>query len=80
MANPDWKELASSIKIDGRAFIGGRRVAAHSGALFDCISPIDGRKIADVARGTGFRNHRLNYLDFRMQRRVAVGLGLAEGL
>jgi 4-guanidinobutyraldehyde dehydrogenase/NAD-dependent aldehyde dehydrogenase len=51
MANPDWKELASSIKIDGRAFIGGRRVAAHSGALFDCISPIDGRKIADVARG-----------------------------
>jgi gamma-glutamyl-gamma-aminobutyraldehyde dehydrogenase/4-guanidinobutyraldehyde dehydrogenase/NAD-dependent aldehyde dehydrogenase len=51
MANPDWKELASSIKIDGRAFIGGRRVAAHSGALFDCISPIDGRKIAEVARG-----------------------------
>jgi 4-guanidinobutyraldehyde dehydrogenase/NAD-dependent aldehyde dehydrogenase len=51
MANTDWKELASSIKIDGRAFIGGRRTAAKSGAVFDCISPIDGRKIADVARG-----------------------------
>ncbi|MGQ0442525.1 MAG: aldehyde dehydrogenase [Methylophilaceae bacterium] len=48
---PDWKALSTNIKLDGRAFINGRRVAAISGANFDCISPIDGRKIAEIARG-----------------------------
>ena len=31
--------------------IGGRRVASQSGETFDCRSPIDGRVIAQVARG-----------------------------
>jgi len=47
----DWQAVVSSLTLDGRAFIGGRRVAAASGLNFDCISPLDGRKIADVARG-----------------------------
>ena len=47
---PDWKALSTSIKLDGRAFINGQRVNALSGALFDCISPIDGRKIAEIAK------------------------------
>ena len=35
---------------DGRALIGGQRVAARDGQTFDCISPVDGRVIAQVAR------------------------------
>jgi gamma-glutamyl-gamma-aminobutyraldehyde dehydrogenase/4-guanidinobutyraldehyde dehydrogenase/NAD-dependent aldehyde dehydrogenase len=46
----DWIARAAAFKPDGRALIDGRRVAADSGATFDCISPIDGRKVADVAR------------------------------
>jgi gamma-glutamyl-gamma-aminobutyraldehyde dehydrogenase/4-guanidinobutyraldehyde dehydrogenase/NAD-dependent aldehyde dehydrogenase len=41
---------ASELKFDGRAFIGGQRVAARSGAVFDCISPVDGRVLTQVAR------------------------------
>ncbi|MBK8336417.1 MAG: aldehyde dehydrogenase [Sterolibacteriaceae bacterium] len=47
-----WHEQAAQLKIDGRALIGGKRVVAIEGATFDCISPIDGRKLADIARGT----------------------------
>ena len=47
----DWKHLSASIQLDGRAYINGKRVAAKSGAQFDCISPINGQKIADIARG-----------------------------
>ena len=36
---------------DGRAFINGQRVAARSGQVFDCISPVDGRVLTQVARG-----------------------------
>ncbi|MDV7399033.1 aldehyde dehydrogenase family protein, partial [Arthrospira platensis SPKY1] len=35
---------------DGRALIQGQRVAARSGAVFDCISPVDGRVLTQVAR------------------------------
>jgi len=35
---------------DGRALIGGRRVAARDGALFDCVSPVDGRLLSQAAR------------------------------
>jgi len=35
---------------DGRALIGGRRVAARDGALFDCLSPVDGRLLSQAAR------------------------------
>jgi acyl-CoA reductase-like NAD-dependent aldehyde dehydrogenase len=36
--------------LDGRAFINGERVDAIGGQQFDCISPIDGRVLTQVAR------------------------------
>ena len=41
-----------TITFDGRAFINGERVAARSGAAFDCLSPVDGRLLTQVARCT----------------------------
>ncbi|NBD19223.1 aldehyde dehydrogenase family protein [Aquabacterium fontiphilum] len=38
-------------RIDGRAWIGGARVAAADGQTFACHSPIDGRLLTQVARG-----------------------------
>ncbi|MBL8387864.1 MAG: aldehyde dehydrogenase [Hydrogenophaga sp.] len=35
---------------DGRALINGERVAARDGQTFDCISPVDGRLLTQVAR------------------------------
>lgn len=35
---------------DGRALINGARVAARDGQTFDCISPVDGRLLTQVAR------------------------------
>jgi acyl-CoA reductase-like NAD-dependent aldehyde dehydrogenase len=52
-ANIDWHTRASDLSFDGRAVIGGKRVAAISGETFDCISPIDGRTLTKVARGRG---------------------------
>jgi gamma-glutamyl-gamma-aminobutyraldehyde dehydrogenase len=47
----DWRQRASTLEFDGRAFIDGRRVPARSGQTFDCVSPIDGRVLTAVARG-----------------------------
>ncbi len=41
---------ASGTGFDGRALIAGQRRAARSGATFTCISPVDGRVLAEVAR------------------------------
>jgi len=41
----------TDLTFDGRAFINGARVAAHSGQTFDCLSPVDGRLLTTVARG-----------------------------
>lgn len=38
------------LTFDGRALINGARVGAQSGALFDCISPVDGSILTQVAR------------------------------
>ena len=35
---------------DGRALINGQRVSAVDGQTFDCISPVDGRLLTQVAR------------------------------
>jgi len=48
--NIDWQRLRDSLHIDGRAFINGKRVSAAAGQMFDCISPIDGQKIAEISR------------------------------
>ncbi len=46
-----WTEMAARLKFDGRAVINGERVTAVSGQTFDCLSPVDGRFLAQVARG-----------------------------
>ena len=51
MSAIDWHARAAALAFDGRALIGGRRVAAASGETFDCLSPIDGRLLTSVARG-----------------------------
>ncbi|MGD9842323.1 MAG: aldehyde dehydrogenase [Steroidobacteraceae bacterium] len=45
----DWHARAASLQYRNDAFINGRYVAAVSGAKFDCISPIDGRVLTQVA-------------------------------
>lgn len=39
-----------NLQLDGRAVVDGRRVAALDGTLFDCISPVDGKVLTQVAR------------------------------
>jgi len=53
MTTQSWHERSKTVQIDGRAVIQGRRVDAISGARFDDISPIDGRKLGEVARCDG---------------------------
>jgi acyl-CoA reductase-like NAD-dependent aldehyde dehydrogenase len=43
-------DTAREVTFDGRALIDGKRVSAASGATFDCLSPVDGRKLTEVAR------------------------------
>ena len=50
MTSNSWHERSKTVRIDGRALIGGKRIDAIAGARFDCISPIDGRKLGEVAR------------------------------
>jgi gamma-glutamyl-gamma-aminobutyraldehyde dehydrogenase/4-guanidinobutyraldehyde dehydrogenase/NAD-dependent aldehyde dehydrogenase len=45
----DWHARAKALKIDGRAMIAGVRTPAAGGQTFECFSPIDNRKLADVA-------------------------------
>src|SRR5690606_7484459 len=45
----DWQHRARDLHIESRAFIQGEYVAAVGGAVFDCISPVDGRVLAQVA-------------------------------
>ncbi len=40
----------AALTFDGRALINGERVAARDGQTFDCISPVDGRVLTQVAR------------------------------
>ncbi len=43
-------EAASSPTFNGQAVINGARVHAQSGQTFDCVSPVDGRLLTQVAR------------------------------
>jgi gamma-glutamyl-gamma-aminobutyraldehyde dehydrogenase len=47
----DWHALAAGCRPDGRLLIDGRRCDSVAGETFGCVSPIDGRTIAQVARG-----------------------------
>ncbi len=44
-----WHARARAVRPDGLALVDGRGVAALSGAAFDCISPVDGRLLGEVA-------------------------------
>lgn len=50
-----WHDRADAFvaegRVDGRALIAGQRVASASGETFACHSPLDGRLLAQVARG-----------------------------
>lgn len=46
----DAAVMATISALDGRAFIDGNRVSAKDGQVFDCISPVDGRVLTQVAR------------------------------
>ncbi|NCT80259.1 aldehyde dehydrogenase [Pseudomonas stutzeri] len=45
----DWQQRARDLRIEGRAFIQGEYTEAQAGDRFDCISPVDGRVLAQVA-------------------------------
>ncbi len=46
-----WQQLADTLQPRSQCLIDGRWADAASGKRFDCISPIDGRVIAQVAEG-----------------------------
>jgi acyl-CoA reductase-like NAD-dependent aldehyde dehydrogenase len=46
-----WRIRAKALQPRRELFIDGRFMPARSGATFDCISPIDGSRIASVAAG-----------------------------
>ncbi|MDE1180386.1 aldehyde dehydrogenase [Paraburkholderia sp.] len=45
----DWLQRRATLRIEGRAFIDGAYRDAASGKRFDCISPIDGASLAQIA-------------------------------
>ncbi|WP_213878183.1 aldehyde dehydrogenase [Pseudomonas sp. dw_358] len=49
LTRADWDQRAQQLKVEGRAFIDGEYTHAASGATFECISPVDGRHLANVA-------------------------------
>lgn len=44
-----WQARANALTLRGQAYIDGAYVDAADGATFAATSPIDGRKLADVA-------------------------------
>ena len=49
LTRADWEQRANNLKIEGSAFIHGEYCAAVSGATFECISPVDGRLLTQIA-------------------------------
>ena len=45
----DWETKSAQLKIEGRAFVNGAYVSAAAEAVFECVSPVDGRFLANVA-------------------------------
>ncbi|MCK5880592.1 MAG: aldehyde dehydrogenase family protein, partial [Sinobacterium sp.] len=46
----NWAEKAAHLSINTQAFINGEYTDAKAGQSFECISPANGKKIADVTR------------------------------
>ena len=49
LTRADWEQRSRALSIECRAFVHGRYVPAASGATFECISPVDGRVLGQVA-------------------------------
>ena len=49
LTRTDWEQRAKDLKIETRAFVQGQYQAAQSGETFECISPVDGRVLGQVA-------------------------------
>jgi len=49
LTRADWEQRAKTLSIETRAFVHGEYRAAESGATFECISPVDGRVLGQVA-------------------------------
>jgi gamma-glutamyl-gamma-aminobutyraldehyde dehydrogenase/4-guanidinobutyraldehyde dehydrogenase/NAD-dependent aldehyde dehydrogenase len=47
----DWRAKAEKLSYRNQCFIDGQFVPAASGRTFDCVSPVDGRVLTQVARG-----------------------------
>ncbi|UAW98543.1 aldehyde dehydrogenase [Halopseudomonas nanhaiensis] len=45
----DWQKRAANLKVQGQAFIDGGYQPALSGETFDCVSPVDGRVLGQIA-------------------------------
>lgn len=83
--SPNWKSIKESLSFDGRAFINGQRVTANDDDTFVCMSPLDGKKIADIARckkadvneavtvaRTAFEDGRWSYLAPKKRKEVLI--------
>ncbi|MGQ0798690.1 MAG: aldehyde dehydrogenase [Pseudomarimonas sp.] len=53
LSREQWQAKAAALTWRTQAFIDGRHVDAFDGRTFDCISPIDGRVLAQIARCGG---------------------------
>ena len=49
LTRADWQQRAANLTIQGQAFINGGYQPAQNGETFECISPIDGRVLGEVA-------------------------------
>ncbi len=49
LSRQDWEQRAAALQIQGQAFVAGQYQGAASGETFECVSPIDGRVLAQVA-------------------------------
>ncbi len=49
ISRQDWEQRAAALQIQGQAFVAGQYQNAASGETFDCISPVDGRVLAQIA-------------------------------
>ena len=69
----DWKQRAAECKPDGRALIGGQRVATVSGETFDNLSPIDGRSLGQRGARPRRRHRRRRRVGARAPSTTAAG-------
>jgi len=47
-----WRRRAEQVRFEGRCLIDGKLVESNTGETFNCISPVDGRLLTEVAAGT----------------------------